>query len=159
MKFNVIRIGSRDFVDIQDLNASYYNMTLKNSDLNRETLATVISGNNFITSKFAEQQPKEHVIYEVSVPDAIFAKEISRVFKANKKLLPKKPGEEIYVMDQETYTDEKYFTAQQIEQLQRLVDTQNGYLKKIFEEAIKNISITVEQPLEQPKKSKPSAKS
>ena len=90
MKFNVIRISSRDYVDLQDLNASYYNMTLKNADLNRETLATVVSGNNYIASKFAEQQPKEHVVYEVNVPDGIFYKEIKRVLKENKKFLSKK---------------------------------------------------------------------
>lgn len=159
MKFNVIRLGSRDYVDLQDLNASYYNMTIKNADLNRETLATVVSGNNYIASKFAEKQPKEHVVYEVNVPDGIFYKEIKRVLKENKKLLPKKPEEEIYVVDQETYTQDKLFTTQQLEQLKLIVDTQNNELQKIFEEAMKNISITVEQPSEQPKKPKPSAKS
>ncbi len=158
MKFNVIRISSRDYVDLQDLNASYYNMTLKNADLNRETLATVVSGNNYIASKFAEQQPKEHVVYEVNVPDGIFYKEIKRVLKENKKFLSKKTGEEIYIVDQETYTQDKLFTAEQVEQLMEIVASQNTELKKIFEDAMKNISITVEEATK-PAKPKPSAKS
>ncbi len=158
MKFNVIRISSRDYVDLQDLNASYYNMTLKNADLNRETLATVVSGNNYIASKFAEQQPKEHVVYEVNVPDGIFYKEIKRVLKENKKFLSKKTGEEIYIVDQETYTHDKLFTAEQVEQLMEIVASQNTELKKIFEDAMKNISITVEEAAK-PAKPKPSAKS
>lgn len=158
MKFNVIRISSRDYVDLQDLNASYYNMTLKNADLNRETLATVVSGNNYIASKFAEQQPKEHVVYEVNVPDGIFYKEIKRVLKENKKFLSKKTGEEIYIVDQETYTQDKLFTAEQVEQLMEIVASQNTELKKIFEDAMKNISITVEEAAK-PAKPKPSAKS
>lgn len=158
MKFNVIRISSRDYVDLQDLNASYYNMTLKNADLNRETLATVVSGNNYIASKFAEQQPKEHVVYEVNVPDGIFYKEIKRVLKENKKFLSKKTGEEIYIVDQETYTQDKLFTAGQVEQLMEIVASQNTELKKIFEDAMKNISITVEEAAK-PAKPKPSAKS
>lgn len=158
MKFNVIRISSRDYVDLQDLNASYYNMTLKNADLNRETLATVVSGNNYIASKFAEQQPKEHVVYEVNVPDGIFYKEIKRVLKENKKFLSKKTGEEIYIVDQETYTQDKLFTAEQVEQLMAIVAEQNQELKKIFEDAMKNISITVEEAAK-PAKPKTSAKS
>lgn len=158
MKFNVIRIGNRDYVDLRDLNASYYNMALTNNGPNRETLATVVSGNNFIAYKFAEQQPKEHTVYEVNVSDAIFYKEVLRVFKENKKRLPKKPEEEVYIVDQETYTQDKLFTVQQVEQLMAIVAEQNAELKKIFEAAMKNISITVEEAAK-PTKPKPSAKS
>lgn len=155
MKFNVIRIGSRDFVDLQDLNASYYNMALTNNGPNRETLATVVSGNNFIASKFAEQQPKEHAVYEVNVADAIFYKEILRVFKENKKRLPKKPGEEVYIVDPETYTVDKNFTEQQLKQLEELLASQSEEIKKIFGDAVAKIKITVPTPPSPSKKTTP----
>ena len=61
-------------------------------------------------------------------------------------------------MDQETYTQDKLFTAEQVEQLMEIVASQNTELKKIFEDAMKNISITVEEATK-PAKPKPSAKS
>ena len=61
-------------------------------------------------------------------------------------------------MDQETYTQDKLFTAEQVEQLMAIVAEQNQELKKIFEDAMKNISITVEEAAK-PAKPKTSAKS
>lgn len=152
MRFNVIRIGNRDFVDLRDLNASYYNMALKNNELNKETLATIVSGNNYIASKFAENQPREHTIYEVNVPDGLFYKEILRVLKENKKQLPKKSSNEAYIMDQETYDIEKTFTDTQIDQIKELLTEQNIDLKKVFEEAVKGIKINITPPPETKKK-------
>lgn len=146
MKFNLIRIGNRDFVDLGDMNSFLYNLSLRNEELDKKTLATLISADNYIGTKFAEKQPKEHALYEVSVPNGIFDKEIKRVLKENKKNLPKKSGESVLVIDQETYEDEAQFTETQINQLHGQLKQQNIELLKIFEEAVKKIQIYITAP-------------
>ncbi len=43
MKFNIIRIGNRDFVDMGDLNVFLYDLSLKDKHLDKSTLATIVS--------------------------------------------------------------------------------------------------------------------
>lgn len=145
MKFNIIRIGNRNYVDIGDIATCLYDLSLKKNDLDNSTLATVISACSYIASKFAEKQPKENTIYEVAVADGIFHEEVKRVFKENKKSLPK-GNEPFIVIDEETYTYEKFFTEAQIAQFKDLLISQNSELKKVFEEAVKGIKINVTPP-------------
>ena len=147
MKVNAVIHGNRTFIDAGDLNASLFNYSMSYSEPDKPTLATVVSGNNYIASKLAEKQPKEGVLYVISVPDKIYFEELKRVLKENVKRLPKKKGEEIVVaIDQETYTEEKKFTDQQIEQFTAMLTTmltsQSEELKKIFADAVSKIKIT-----------------
>ena len=146
MKFNVIRIGNRDFVDMGDLNVFLYDLSLKDKHLDKSTLATIVSADNYIKSKFAEKQPRENTLYEVSISDGIFYKELIRVLKENKKEIPKKLGDPLVIMDKEYYIEESCFTVLQIKQLQEELKKQNIELQKVFEEAVKKIQINVTAP-------------
>lgn len=146
MKFNVVRIGNRDFADLGDLNACLFNLSMTKNKLDRSTLATVISANNYITSRFAEKQPQERTLYEVSVVDGRFYKEIKRVLKENKKSL-KKSDEELITLDTETYLTEQGFTETQINQVKKLLEEQNQTLQKLFLEAVSKVKINVTPPL------------
>ena len=150
MKFNVLRMGNREFVDIGDLTTCLYNLSLTKNKMDKITLATVISAHAYIASKFAEKQPSEKIVYEISVTDGIFFKEMKRVFKENKKRLPKDQEYGFFTVDQETYAQknllEKVFTDEQIEQIKELLNSQTGELQKVFEEAVKGIKINVTPP-------------
>ncbi len=142
MKFNVLRMGNREFVDIGDLTTCLYNLSLTKNKMDKVTLATVISAHAYIASKFAEKQPSEKMVCEISVTDGIFFDEIDRVFKENKKRLPKNQEYGFFTVDEETYTAEKFFTEQQIDQFKTLLDTQCEEIKKIFGDAVTKIKIT-----------------
>ncbi len=154
MKFNVLRMGNREFVDIGDLTTCLYNLSLSKNSMDKITLATVISAHAYIASKFAEKQPSEKLVYEISITDGIFFKEIGRVYKENKKRLPKNQEYGFFTVDQETYNKEnvleKIFTEEQIEQLKALLNSQTGELQKVFEEAVKGIQINVTPPVAVP---------
>ncbi len=147
MKFNLIRIGNRDFIDLGDLNTFLYDLSLKDNKLDRSTLATIVSADNYIKSKFAEKQPRENTLYEVSIPSGIFYKELDRVHKENKKELPKKPGDPLFIIDKESYIEESRFTELQIKQIHEELKKQNLELQKVFEEAVKKIQINVTAPI------------
>ncbi len=143
MKFNVVKIGNRDYVDIGDLTTCLYNLSLTKNDMDRGTLATVISAQAFIASKFAEKRPKEQSVYVIGIADGIFFKEIARVFKENKKRLPKKQDEAFLTVDEETYSEVNQFNALQLSQFTQLLDLQTDDLKKVFEEAVSKIKINI----------------
>ncbi len=150
MKFNVLRMGNREFVDIGDLTTCLYNLAITKNKMDKITLATVISAHAYITSKFAEKQPSEKIVYEISVTDSIFFKEMKRVVKENKKRLPKDEEYGFITVDQETYNLEnaleKVFTEEQIKQIKELLNSQTGDIQKVFEEAVKGIKINVTPP-------------
>lgn len=143
MKFNVIRIGNRDFIDLGDSKSFYLDLSMSNKKSDKPTLATVISANNFIQAKFSELQPQERTIYEVSIPDGLFYKEIKRISKLNKKRLKKASEDELTTIDTESYLTEQQFSETQLNQLQELLKVQN----KDFVEAVKNnIKINITPP-------------
>ena len=154
MRFNVIRIGNRDYVDIGDIATCFYNLSLTKINLHNPTIATVISVYAYISSKFAQQQPKEHTIYQVSITDGIFHKEVKRVLKENNRNLPKTRESEAFITDQDIYTLEQFFTDQQIEQIKDLLNLQNKEIQKAFEEAVKGIKINVTPPPQVPSEPK-----
>ncbi len=99
-----------------------------------------------LQSKFAEKQPRENTLYEVSISDGIFYKELIRVLKENKKEISKKLGDPLVIMDKESYFEKACFTELQIKQLQEELIKQNTELQKVFEEAVKKIQINVTAP-------------
>lgn len=157
MKFNLMKIGNRDYVDMGDLTTCLYNLSLTKNKMDRSTLATVISAVAYIASKFAEKQPKEQSVYIVNITDGIFNKEIKRVLKENKKRLAKHENIDYVVVDEETYQEEKMFTNQQLDQLQKMLASQNIELQKLFETAVSKIKINVTAPEAPAPKKKTSA--
>ena len=157
MKFNTLKISNRDYADIGDLKTCLYNLSLTNKNVDRSTLATVISVIDFIASKFSEKQPKEQLVYVVQISDGIFNKEVNRVLKENKKTVSKKDDSNFVVVDQEAYDDEQIFSMRQIDQLKEIQRIQNTELKKIFEEAVSKIKINGTETSASTSKKKPSA--
>lgn len=156
MKFNTLKISNRDYADIGDLKTCLYNLSLTNKNVDRSTLATVISVIDFIASKFSEKQPKEQLVYVVQISDGIFNKEVNRVLKEIKNSI-EKDDSNFVVVDQEAYDDEQIFSMRQIDQLKEIQRIQNTELKKIFEEAVSKIKINVTETSASTSKKKPSA--
>lgn len=151
MIFNLEKNNNRTFGDWGDLEASLLKVSLTNKELDRKTVASVIGLLNYITKVFNEKQPKNNTVYPITIQDAFLNKEINRVLKKNAKL-DKKKENSLLGLDDESEVLLPVFTTEQVAQLQELINVQNEALKKIYAEAVKNITINVEAPQQPPKK-------
>ncbi len=144
MIFNLEKNNNRNLLDSGDIESFLMKLTIINRKIDKPTLTAIVALLNYIVRVFNEKQPKEKIVYPLAIPDGFLNKEVKRILKKNKKL--SKNNIAIEGLDTEDDILLPCFTADQLEQLNQIMEAQNEALKKIYEESLKNIKINVTAP-------------